>query len=120
MVAIEYTSDPNPGLNSTYHPVTGMKVGLGTNTRLVTYKASLSRAAIALSATDWPYKRNIRTTAQTIIGLNAALPYLVGTDAQAARQRIEQVASYLRSQQRDDGSWQDATDDGFNFPQALP
>ncbi|WP_019866566.1 PKD domain-containing protein [Methylovulum miyakonense] len=117
---IEYTTDANPTLSSKFLPVSELQVGYSTADRVSNYRDALIRAANTFIASDWPYTRNIRTAAQTIIGLKSAMPYLSTDSAQAADIRIKEVANYLRSQQRSDGGWKDSTDGSNDFSQALP
>lgn len=108
---LEVTTDSNPSLTSHFVEVSGLQVGYSSLERRTRYLAALTQAARALSADTWPYTRNIRTAAQTVIGLEAALPYLSGADAVSAQTRIEAAAQFLRGAQRDDGGWQDSSGD---------
>ncbi|WFP48581.1 PKD domain-containing protein [Methylomonas sp. EFPC3] len=114
---IEVTTDPNPSLDSQFVDVTGVKIGYRVADRAENYRGAITKAANTLSSANWPFARSTRTTAQTIIGLNAALPYLNGIDLTAALERIEAAAQHLRNIQHNDGSWSE--DDG-GLPQALP
>ena len=114
---IEVTTDTNPSLNSQYSEVTGVRVGYSTIERPIIYRNAIIKAANTFSDANWPFSRNTRTTAQTIIGLNAALPYLSGEDLNAAVQRISNAEQHLRSTQHEDGGWNDS---GSDASQALP
>ncbi|MEI8571239.1 discoidin domain-containing protein [Methylomonas sp. WH-1] len=114
---IEVTTDPNPSLSSQFVNVSGVKIGYRVADRAQNYRNAIAKVANTLSSANWPFARSTRTTAQTIIGLNAALPYLNGTDSTTALERIVAAEQHLRDIQHDDGSWSE--DDG-GLPQALP
>ncbi|QSA98735.1 discoidin domain-containing protein [Methylococcus sp. EFPC2] len=111
-IKVEVTTDVNPTLDSHFVEVSGLQPGYATAERKGRYLGALTRAANALSGADWLYRRNVRTAAQTIIGLKAALPYLSGVDAAAAQSRIDAVEQFLRGTQRTDGGWEDAPSGG--------
>ena len=116
---VEFTTDATPSLTSNFTPVDELQVVLFTADRMPLYRAALQNAAGALSAASWAYTRNIRTAAQTIIGLHAALPFLTGSAATAAQSRIAEAEAFLRVAQNADGSWNDVPADG-NRSRALP
>ncbi len=104
-----YTTDTNP----TFQPVPILKVGLASHTKS-RFQDSLVSAAKQYLRTDWAYTRNIRTTAQTGIGLKVAFPYLNSADQALATTRLEQVDARLRATQATDGGWID------NGSKAIP
>lgn len=105
---LEYTTDPDPSASSTFLPLQVTEVGEnfsdqgGTTQR---FKNSLTAAARLFASSGWQFRRNTMTTANTVMGLYDALPYLTGDDAAAARARMQEAGAYLRSIQRPDGGW---------------
>ncbi|MGB0513745.1 MAG: discoidin domain-containing protein, partial [Wenzhouxiangellaceae bacterium] len=69
-----YTTDPNPTLASTFIPLPLERVGLANlGERQIKYQASLEAASAFFTQPGWDFRRNIRSAAQTIFGLNDAL-----------------------------------------------
>lgn len=118
-LTVEFTTDATPSLTGNFTPVDGLQVVLFTADRIPLYRTALQNAAGALSAASWAYERNIRTAAQTILGLHAALPFLTGDAATAAQARIGEAEAFLRATQNADGSWNDVPADG-DRSRALP
>jgi len=112
---VEFTDEADPTLDSSFTPFTIVDVGEfqedhGTTVgQLIT---SVKSAANLYYGSGWNYGRNTRTTAQTIIGLSRSLPLLTGAEASAAFSRIIEAADLLRTAQRTDGGWSDATGGG--------
>lgn len=113
---IEFTTDAVPTLNGTFTPASITGVGFFGPDRVPTYRAALEKAAELLLSPSWDFRRNVRTAAQTIIGLNAALPQLSGAAAAAARTRMTEADAYLRSIQKPEGGWVEV---GNTAPNAL-
>jgi YD repeat-containing protein len=123
---IEVTTDPNPSLSSSFTPVTITAVGETVETAgspLSRFADSIRRGAQRLSDPTWDYRRNVRTAAQTIIGLSVAVRYLTGDALSAARRRMVEASEYLKSIRRPDGGWRDDRTDGasreYESAQAL-
>ena len=122
-ISFFYTTDANPTLASTFVPLMITQSGMaGLETKAQTYSNALIDASNALAASTWNYQRNVRTAAQTLLGLTAAMPYLDATSAAAAQLQIDQMDAYLRSIQNGDGGWGDsatAVSRTFQTAQAL-
>jgi hypothetical protein len=116
---LEFTTDSAPTLTSSFNSVAGLQVGVSASERISAYRAALGKAAGALASPSFSFTRNTRTAAQTIIGLNAALPFLSGSAATAAQTRITQADTFLRNAQHDDGGWKDDPNDATDIPRAL-
>lgn len=122
--SISVTTDPQPTLSSNFTPITGLQVGYrlrDSNGVIANYKAAVERAVNLFLSSKWDYKRNTRTAAQTLIGLNDALPILSPTQSQLAKEKIAEIAQYLRLIQGPDGGWSDAKNGGGDsniFPSA--
>ena len=123
-LTVEFTTDPSPNLNSSWQAFSGVTAGMffgGTNGLIDQYKQAIRNAAKVFAASGWDYRRNTRTAAQTIIGLQAAKPFLTGGDLTAADARLAEINTYLRLTQNTDGGWSDARDGGqpsLPFPSA--
>lgn len=118
---IGLTGEAVPALNGAFAPAVVQDVGLRAPERRTAYIESLRRAARLLSGGGWDFTRNTRTAAQTIIGLQAALPWLDTTDRAAADARLAAAEGYLRTIQQSDGGWPDVSGPSrvFQTAQAL-
>lgn len=103
---LEYTTDPTPSATAVYLPFSITQVGVAQG--ITTYQTALSNAAGLFMSSTWNYARNVRTAAQSIIGLYAALPYLSGAAATQAVSTLQAIGVQLRAAQRADGGWSDA------------
>jgi hypothetical protein len=123
---IETTTAASPTLTSTFSPVSISSIGkaLDTSTKPITrFRSAISKAATLLSSPTWPYTRNVRTAAQTAIGLHAALPWLDANGVAAANSRLSEIRAHLRALQKSDGGWSDTSavfaPQSFQSAQAL-
>lgn len=118
---VDLTGDAVPALNGSFVPASIQQAGLRAPARRSMYLDSVRRAARLLAGAGWDYARNTRTTAQTVIGLQAALPWLDAVDRSAAELRLADAEARLRATQQSDGGWPDVTGPSrvFQSAQAL-
>ncbi len=106
---LEYTTGVMPTLSSSFTEFSITGAGTASEAAVAPYIDSVRNAATLYTSDSWNYARNVRTAAQTIIGLYVALPVLDGELAEAALSRIVEVQELLRDAQLPAGGWSTST-----------
>jgi uncharacterized membrane protein len=100
---VRATTDANPTLaTANFADIVPANVHNGLDDSLI--ETHLLRAADTFLAETWPYSRNLRTAAQTLIGLDASLPHFDESTRLLAAGKINEIEQYLRDLQFE-GGW---------------